>query len=974
MDLLHGFRLVNEAEVVELAASARIFEHETTGARVLCLQNADENKVFGISFRTPPADSTGLPHILEHSVLCGSRKFPVKEPFVELLKGSLQTFLNALTFPDKTCYPVASANQRDFRNLMDVYLDAVFFPRLTPLTLKQEGWHYEPADSFAQDRALEYKGVVFNEMKGAYSSPDGLLAELSQQSVFPGNCYSLDSGGDPAVIPDLTFERFEAFHKRHYHPSNSYTMLYGDYDEGGCLELLDAYFAEFGRGEPSEEIALQPPLSGAARVERSFAADEDAGAMFTVNYGLPDADPDLTLRMEVLEHLLIGLPSSPLRKALLDSGLGEDLAGIGLETDLRQMYFSVGLKGVEPGRVAEAEAVIASVLESLSRAVPKHDVEAAVNSVEFDLRENNTGSYPRGLSIMFRALSSWLYGGDPLAPLAWSEPLKRLKKEVDDGLPVFEKLIGTHFLNNPHRTVVLLAPDPALGERLAEEERQRLDTARAAMAEDDLLRIEREAAELHELQGREDAPEALATIPRLGLEDLPRYNRHIPIEAYEKGEAKTFLHTMDTSGIVYLDLGFDLRALPDRLMGYVPVFGRALLEMGTDNQDYVSLQNRIARKTGGIEPQTFTAQPLPEASGAPGAQAVAKLFLRGKATAERAEDLVEILLEVLMLGRFDNQERFRQIVLEAKARFEQRLVPSGHALVAARLRARMNEAGWIGEQLSGATQLFFLRDLARKVDEDYAAVLADLEEIRDRIFSNQSLVINITAEEADFMRVNPGIAALTRALPDIGSTLGRSRERAIPAFARFEGLRIPAQVNFVGKGVNLAASGIDLSGGSEVASRFLRTAYLWDRVRVQGGAYGAFSLFDRIGATLNFVSYRDPNLEKTVAAFDGVGEHLLRTALSHDDIEKSIIGTIGAMDEYLLPDAKGFVSMTRALTGVTPDWRQRVREEVLSTSSRDFRHFAEAAYVLARQGDVVVLGGEKALQGAPYDFAMTKLL
>ncbi|MBU1249447.1 MAG: insulinase family protein, partial [Proteobacteria bacterium] len=517
MDLIHGFKCILETEVAEYASTARIYEHAATGGRLLSMENKDENKVFGISFRTPPADSTGLPHILEHSVLCGSEKYPVKEPFVELLKGSLQTFLNALTFPDKTCYPVASTNHQDFNNLVDVYLDAVFFPRLTPDTLKQEGWHFEPGPNFEADGELVYKGVVFNEMKGAYSSPDGLLSEHTQNSLFPDNCYSLDSGGDPAVIPELTFEQFEDFHRRYYHPSNAWAFFYGDDDPEQRLKALDAYFSRFERSVPSPEIALQPPLAAPVRLVKPYAASEgDSQAMFTMNFGLPEtADPNLNLRLDVLEHILIGLPSSPLRKALLDSGLGEDLTGVGLETDLRQMYFSVGLKGIEEADIAEAETVIEQVLVDLADSVHPHDIEAGINSLEFDLRENNTGSYPRGLSLMFRALSTWLYGNDPLALLAFEAPLAKLKKEVDDGKPVFEKLIRTHLLENTHRSVVILRPDPELAGQQAAEEAARLRKAAEAMDKDGLARVAVEAQALHDQQGRHDSPEALATIPRL---------------------------------------------------------------------------------------------------------------------------------------------------------------------------------------------------------------------------------------------------------------------------------------------------------------------------------------------------------------------------------------------------------------------------------------------------------------------------
>jgi len=486
--LTHGFALERELTIPELSATARIYRHAKTGGRLLSLISPDENKVFGIAFRTPPADSTGLPHILEHSVLCGSRKYPVKEPFVELIKGSLNTFLNALTFPDKTCYPVASANLQDFYNLVDVYLDAVFYPNLTENTLRQEGWHY---DIETPDAPLAYKGVVFNEMKGVYSSPDSLLGEYSQRALYPDNCYGLDSGGDPERIPDLTFAQFKDFHTRLYHPANAYAFFSGDDDPDKRLELLDAYFSEFEaakHGQVKSTVEPQPAFASPRRFVHTYAADapdepEDRNeaegeeidgaaegdaaegdenaprAMCTINFGLPALveeknAADLSLALNVLDHILIGLPSSPLRKALVDSGLGEDVTGGGLETDLRQISFSVGLKGLRaPSAEADSDKVEALILTTLNDlyegGLHKDDILAAINSVEFDLRENNTGSYPRGLSLFFESLSTWLYDGDPLLLLPFEAPLQRLKARLEAGEKVFENLIRDYFFGEP---------------------------------------------------------------------------------------------------------------------------------------------------------------------------------------------------------------------------------------------------------------------------------------------------------------------------------------------------------------------------------------------------------------------------------------------------------------------------------------------------------------------------------------------
>jgi Zn-dependent M16 (insulinase) family peptidase len=489
MAVLHGFERIREQDIPELKTKAELFQHAKTGAELLSLVNKDENKVFGITFRTPPTDSTGVAHILEHSVLCGSRKYPVKEPFVELLKGSLQTFLNAMTYPDKTCYPVASQNLQDFYNLIDVYLDAVFYPRISPFIFQQEGWHLELENL---DEPLIYKGVVFNEMKGAYSSPDSRLAEYSRQSLFPDNPYGFDSGGDPRHIPALTFDQFKAFHQKYYHPSNARIYFYGDDDLTERLRLANDYLKDFERMEIDSTIPLQKRFDRPERLTQSFAAGGDDGreskGMVTLNWLLDvSTHRDMNLAFHILEYILLGMPGSPLRKSLIESKLGEDLAGGGLGSELYQIYFSTGLKGVD---IKEADRIEALILETLIRLVKDgidpHTVEAALNTIEFTLRENNTGGFPRGLLLMLRALNTWLYGGDPLALVAFEAPLEAVKSSLASKESFFEEMIDRFFLDNPHRTTLILKPDPELSKKEEAAEREGLAESRKAMNPDDL--------------------------------------------------------------------------------------------------------------------------------------------------------------------------------------------------------------------------------------------------------------------------------------------------------------------------------------------------------------------------------------------------------------------------------------------------------------------------------------------------------
>ncbi len=952
--MTQDFERVREQDVPEMNIRAELFRHVKTGAEILSLMNDDENKVFGISFRTPPPDSTGLPHILEHAVLCGSRKYPVKEPFAELLKGSLQTFLNAMTYPDKTCYPVASQNLQDFYNLVDVYLDAVFYPRITSFIFQQEGWHFDLENP---ENPLIYKGVVYNEMKGAYSSPETLLYEYSQQSLFPDNVYSLDAGGNPREIPDLTFENFRAFHKKFYHPSNALIYFYGDDPPEKRLELLSEYLDDFEKQEVDADVTLQVPFSEPRRMTRAYAAGGENGGskgMVTVNWMLDQTtNPENNLAFHILEYALLGMPGSPLRKALIDSQYGEDLAGAGLAADLRQMYFSTGLKGIAPEDAEKIEALILETfLDLAEKGIDPKTIEAALNSIEFSMRENNSGSYPRGLLLMLRALQTWLYGGDPLALVAFEKPLETIKKSIASHPSFFEEMIQRFFLENPHRTTLILSPDPELGSREAEEERVRLSHARDALDENQIKEVIATTQNLRQMQETPDSAEALATIPVLKRSDLALVNKVIPLDESQYSGTQILGHDLFTNGIAYLDLGLDLHTLPQVCLPYARLFGRALLEMGTEKEDFVALSQRISRKTGGIHTALFTSDTK---DGGPGA---ARLFLRGKAMAGQTRDLLDILQDVLLGVQLDNRERFRQMVLESKARQEQALVPSGHQTVNLRLRAHFSEADWAAEQTRGISYLLFLRRLAGEVDDNWPAVLSRLQEVRKILVNRNAMILNITLDEKAMGPFQKEMHTFLDALPGAPVQTVDWRPEDIPPF---EGMTIPAQVNYVGKGMNLFDLGYRFHGSTRVVTRYLRNVWLWERVRMQGGAYGAFCLFDRLSGVLTFVSYRDPNLTKTIEVFDQSAEFLANLELSEDELTKSIIGAIGDMDQHMLPDTKGYTSMLYHLTGETEEERQKMREEVLGTDLADFRALGEVLKGVAERGLVKVLGSRRTI-------------
>lgn len=957
MTRLHGFELVSDRTIPELNTRARMWRHERTGAQFLSLENDDENKVFGITFGTPPTDSTGIAHIMEHSVLCGSRKYPVKEPFVELLKGSLKTFLNAMTYPDKTAYPVASQNAQDLYNLADVYLDAVFYPNITPYTLKQEGWHYELEDL---DGALTYKGVVYNEMKGAYSDPEGLLYRRIEQALYPDTIYGVDSGGDPAEIPNLTYEQFKAFHERYYHPSNAMIYFYGDDDPEERLRFLDSYLKEFDRQEIALPIEEQPAFPAPRRTVYHYASgdgDDADRAMVAATWVVGDVlDTEQVMALSVLSHILIGTPASPLRKALIDSGLGTDLVGGGLEPDVRQMFFSTGLKGVAPQNIDQVEALILDTLRSLaSEGIDPEMIEASMNTMEFALRENNTGAYPRGLILMMRALRTWLHGGDPLDMLSFEGRLSALKERLAADPRLFEGMIERHLLNNTHRATVIMEPDPELGAQLEARERARLDEVYGRMSEDERRQVQEEMQTLKRMQETPDSPEALATIPSLTLEDLEPKIKTIPCEALTLAEMPALYHELFTNGIVYLDLGFNLYALPQDYLPYVNLFSRALLETGTATQDYVKLAQRIGRKTGGIRPAAFTSALPNDAAG------IAWLFLRGKATVENTGELLAILRDVLTTARLDNRERFRQIVLEEKADQESSLVPAGHAMVSSRLKSRFTTADWAAEQMGGLEYLFFLRKLVDQIEQDWPSVQSALEAMREMLLNRSAMIVNVTLDRAGWDEVRPALEGFLSELPANARTLHPWQP---PEMTGDEGLVIPAQVNYVGKAGNLYDLGYAYNGSAVVITNFLRATWLWERVRVHGGAYGGFCHFDRRSGVFGYVSYRDPNLLDTLHVYDQAGRFLRELDLPQDELVKGIVGAIGQLDVYQLPDAKGFTSLARYLLGETDEERQRIRDEVLGTTLDDFKRFGEVLEELASVGQIVVLGGADAIARA----------
>ena len=726
---------------------------------------------------------------------------------------------------------------------------------------------------------------------------------------------------------------------------------------------------------PTEKTAVQPRFNAPKRFDHTFAGgngEDDARRGFvTVNWMLGEtADPNDAIALDILANILAGTHAAPLYKALINSGLGDGLAGEGMALNQRQGFFSIGLKNIDPDDARKVEALVMDVLTNLVRhGIEDSTIEAAVQTMEFRLREWNTGSAPRGISYMLGSLDFWINGGDPLARLAFATPLAALRTSLARGERPFETLIERWFLQNPHRTTLVLRADPTQADREAAEEREQLDAQRSRMSVEALNEAVAWTRKLEELQNTPDSPAALATIPSLALCDLPRRNKAIPLETLSTSDTRVLFHDLPTNGIVYADIGFDLHQLPPDLLPFVRLFSRALLETGVGDEDFVALAERIGRLTGGIHGTRFV-------SAVRGSnRATAFMFLRAKCMGERSGDLVSILRDVLFKARLDNRDRVRQFIAEGKASVEGALLPSGSSYALSRLAAKFNEADWATEEMAGVSYLFFLRSLAQRIETDWPAVRADLERMRGILIDRAAMLCNITATAADWRRFEPHLATL---LSDIPKSATSSTDWTVNSDGSHEGLIMPTAVNYVAKAADLHSLGLRPNGSVWVALKHLSTGWLWEKIRVQGGAYGASCDFDNTSGVFAFSSYRDPNLVATLDTFDGSPGFLRTMKLSDEELTRNIVGAIGDMDHYQLPDAKGYSSMARQLVGNTGEVRQCMRDEILGCSAADVATFGDALSAVAENGRVVVLGSEEAVKSAGREretaYAMLQLM
>lgn len=942
----HGFSPIRERELPLLGVHARLLRHEPSGAELLHLAGDEPNLTFAVGFATLPSDDTGVPHILEHMVLAGSEKYPLKDPFFELVKGSVAGFINAMTWPDRTVYPFATDHPRDFVNLLHVYLDAVFRPRLTRETFDQEAWHLEPGDA---PGSLRLRGVVFNEMKGAGGSPDRALERTETGALLPDTEYRHDSGGDPAAIPELTYEQLLAFHRDHYHPSRARFVLHGDVPLEETLEVIAGYLDGAERLEPLPAPAAPAPFDAPRAVSGAYPADAKGKAIATVAWATPEPrSPADGMAWELLEHVLVGTPAAPLRRALLDAGLGEAFIG-GFSDDRRTPVFRVGLRGVASERVPEVHALVRDALARIAeRGVADEDVAAARNRLEFAARELDAWGGQRGLALGLGVLGRWFHGRDPLEELDADRTFAELDARIaaaGGGGALVAELLRRDLLDGKHRVDVTLLPDTELSRQRQASEDARLAATAASLDAEGLARVAEAATALEAHQRRPDDEAARAALPRLKRADLAEARRR-PLPAIERVDgAELAWIDQPTRGLLYLDLTFDLAGLPQALLPHAAVLGRALLETGTARSSLADLTRRIDRDTGGIS-HGLELQP-----GVGDRRGVARFVLHGKALASRAEALAGLMLEVLTEARVDDRDAVRRLALEDLARRRTALEPAGTQFALRRLAAHGGPEARLGESLVGLASLETLADFVRRVDEDWDALRAELLDLRGRLLARSRLVAGVTADDEAAAAARPAVAALLEGLPE-GEEAGRLPELAAPEPA--EGWALPGQVHY--SGVRwLLRDGGRLPGSWLAATRHLSADVLIPLLRFQGGAYGAGAVLDPLTGSLAAQAYRDPNLAQTLATFRSLPQALREAADALDDaaLDTLIVGAVGKLDPYALPGATGYRALHRYLRG-TEGEVDRLRAELLATERQDFRDLADAIEAAGEPASVVL--------------------
>lgn len=954
---LAEYEILDEHRVEDVQSDGFILRHKKSGARIAILSNNDDNKVFYIGFRTPPEDETGVPHIIEHTTLCGSKKFPVKDPFIELAKGSLNTFLNAMTYPDKTVYPVASCNDQDFKNLMDVYLDAVFNPNITKYEeiFKQEGWHYELT---GKDDELKINGVVYNEMKGAYSSPDEVLSSQIYRSLFPDNTYSKDSGGNPEYIPKLTYEAYLDFYHKYYHPSNSYIYLYGDMDVVERLEWLDKeYLSLYDYKKVNSEINKQPAFDEIKNVEAQYSITMDDSqenkTYLSYNRVVGDTlDEMLYQAFDVLDYALVSSPGAPVKQALIDAGIGDDVYG-SYDAGILQPVFSFVAKNANASQADEFESIIENTLkEVVKTGINKEALLAGINSSEFKFREADFGQFPKGLLFGLNCLDSWLF--DDMKPFIHLECLgtfAKLRKAVDTDY--FEKLIQEYLLDNTHGSSVTVKPKRGLGNEREEALAKELSDYKASLSDEEIKKLIEDTEHLKKYQEEPSSDEDLRKLPMLTRADMKKNAMPFSNIEDELLDVKVVHHDIESNGIDYISFLFDAGDFAQSELGYLGFFTNALGLVSTEKYSYTDLANATNIYTGGISTGTASHPDIKDRN-----NFVFKFEVKLKVLEKNLDKALELMEQMLLSSDFTDTKRLGELVAQIKARLQANLSSSGHLVAAMRSMSSFSRYALYQDELKGIAFYRSICHIEKELSESPKSVSDKLAAIARKLFARNRMLISFTGNNEAYGNAKPSLEKVIAGF-DKMSAVGNQAE--VHFNTAKEAFIDASQIQYVAKTGDFICEGYEYTGALRLLRIILSYDYLWINVRVKGGAYGCMNTFLRSGESY-FVSYRDPNLSDTLDVYDRIPEYIKSFSPDERDMTKYIIGTFSALDTPMNPEAKGSRSLSAYLEGITYEQIQKERNEILNAQPEDIRRLADLVEAVLKKDSICVIGNENMIK------------
>lgn len=954
---LAEYEILDEHRVEDVQSDGFILRHKKSGARIAILSNNDDNKVFYIGFRTPPEDETGVPHIIEHTTLCGSKKFPVKDPFIELAKGSLNTFLNAMTYPDKTVYPVASCNDQDFKNLMDVYLDAVFNPNITKYEeiFKQEGWHYELT---GKDDELKINGVVYNEMKGAYSSPDEVLSSQIYRSLFPDNTYSKDSGGNPEYIPKLTYEAYLDFYHKYYHPSNSYIYLYGDMDVVERLEWLDKeYLSLYDYKKVNSEINKQPAFDEIKNVEAQYSITMDDSqenkTYLSYNRVVGDTlDEMLYQAFDVLDYALVSSPGAPVKQALIDAGIGDDVYG-SYDAGILQPVFSFVAKNANASQADEFESIIENTLkEVVKTGINKEALLAGINSSEFKFREADFGQFPKGLLFGLNCLDSWLF--DDMKPFIHLECLgtfAKLRKAVDTDY--FEKLIQEYLLDNTHGSSVTVKPKRGLGNEREEALANELSDYKASLSDEEIKKLIEDTEHLKKYQEEPSSDEDLRKLPMLTRADMKKNAMPFSNIEDELLDVKVVRHDIESNGIDYISFLFDAGDFAQSELGYLGFFTNALGLVSTEKYSYTDLANATNIYTGGISTGTASHPDIKDRN-----NFVFKFEVKLKVLEKNLDKALELMEQMLLSSDFTDTKRLGELVVQIKARLQANLSSSGHLVAAMRSMSSFSRYALYQDELKGIAFYRSICRIEKELSESPKSVSDKLAAIAKKLFARNRMLISFTGNNEAYGNAKPSLEKVIAGF-DKMSAVGNQAE--VHFNTAKEAFIDASQIQYVAKTGDFICEGYEYTGALRLLRIILSYDYLWINVRVKGGAYGCMNTFLRSGESY-FVSYRDPNLSDTLDVYDRIPEYIKSFSPDERDMTKYIIGTFSALDTPMNPEAKGSRSLSAYLEGITYEQIQKERNEILNAQPEDIRRLADLVEAVLKKDSICVIGNENMIK------------